>query len=112
LVDALGGAPAIPSDESVADVLAEHASELRPWLRIVVTARPDAGLRHRLREFDRFDLLPDLPENRDDIRSFLQARLASPALAARSSNNNILLARLEEWVAGNFLSARLATNLL
>jgi hypothetical protein len=104
LVDALDEA-----EQELVDVLVEQAPKLPPWLRLVATTRPDAPVLNRVRALDVCELNADRPENRADLRAYIEARLAREPLGERVGA--VPVARqLDELAAGNFLYARLTLD--
>jgi DNA-binding MarR family transcriptional regulator len=93
--DRLSGAPSTPLDleSKVAERPADHAAELRLWLRLLTcTNLIEAGIRRQLRErFDmtlpRFDLMAQLDKARDGERDGMTAGELSRRMMV--SNGNI-----------------------
>ena len=87
------------------DVVAQQAPDLPAWLRIITTTRPEQPILERVREFRPFELNADRPENRRDVRAYIDARL-------RGEAHPEMAVRLNELAAANFLYARMALDAL
>jgi tetratricopeptide (TPR) repeat protein len=101
------------SGETVVDVLVQQASDLPIWLRILATTRPEEPILQRIRTLNVFELMAERAENRADVRSFLEHRLAQPSIKQRLGDDGIdVAAQLEALSEGNFLYARMALDSL
>ena len=69
LIDALDEASAPAGSNAIADLLGSGAGELPPWLRFVVTSRPEAGVRSLLQGFKTLPLQPADPRNAADLQA-------------------------------------------
>ncbi len=56
----------------LATLLAERLGTLPPWVRMVLTARPDPEVRQRLRAFEPMVVSSDDPHNRQDLRAYIE----------------------------------------
>jgi WD40 repeat protein len=111
IVDSLDEAVAQPG-ETVVDLLVAQSADLPAWLCIATTTRPEAPILERVRTLRVFELQADRPENRADVRAYIDARLRTPLLADLVGPTAALGDRLDELGAGNFLCARLAMDAL
>jgi hypothetical protein len=115
IVDSLDAAVGV-AGESVADVLIEHAAGLPGWLRVMMTTRPEPRVLDRLRTMPRLELDAVRPENEEDVRRYVSARLRGEALARRLSQTGAEASSVAEQVSrvseGNFLVARLLLSAL
>lgn len=96
VIDALDEA-ALIDGKTIVHLLAEHADQLPPWLRIVATSRPESKIVSLLRQLNVRTLQADRPENLEDLRSYVRE-----ALATRPDAIDLVIERS----AGNFLVAR------
>ncbi len=114
VVDGLDEAASVDAD-GLPNVLAEATERLPEWLRLIVTSRPEQGLlaRFRLDGVERSHLDAQVPENRADVRSFLEYRLSSLQLPSLGNvEPQQLIERIESAAAGNFLFARMTVDAL
>jgi tetratricopeptide (TPR) repeat protein len=100
--------------ETVLDVLVQQAADLPTWLRLVATTRPEEAILHRIRTLNVFELTAERPENRADIRRYIQRRLGTPLLLERLAGENAgdVAAQLDVLSEGNYLYARMALDAL
>jgi tetratricopeptide (TPR) repeat protein len=99
--------------ETVVDVLVQQAPDLPAWLRILATTRPEEPILQRIRTLNVFELMAERAENRADVRSYLDRRLATPSLKQRlGDESGDAAAQLEALSEGNFLYARMALDAL
>ena len=109
LVDALDEAMLTGRADSIAELLARGLDLLPPWLKVVTTARREPAVMARLTRLKEKELRADLPENRDDLRTYLAGRLAEPVLAARLAGAGVPVEQVADPIAkqaaGNFLYA-------
>ncbi|MBI4613646.1 MAG: TIR domain-containing protein [Planctomycetes bacterium] len=112
LVDALDEALAKREEVgglSIVDVLAGRLERLPGWLRVVATTRKEKEVIGRLRGLRARELDAMDPRNLEDIRRYVEARLAAPNLAGRLAEARVEAApaarAIEEKSAGNFLYA-------
>ena len=105
VVDALDEAVS-REGESIVDLIAAHAASLPPWLRLVATTRPEAGIVARLAVFDPFTLDASSADNLTDVAAFIEARLLEPELAGRLDDPQAAAQTLSALAASNFLYAQ------
>ncbi len=107
LIDALDEALARTKRPTIVDVLSTRLNLLPPWLRIVATTRNEPSVLSQLRSLRAHTLSAQDPRNQDDVRHFIQFRLAEPALREKAQASGKTLGELEEGLlkssAGNFL---------
>jgi len=70
VIDALDEAPNGGRNE-IAEFIAAHWRDVPPWLRLVITSRPDPAVMTRLAAYKPYVLNAESPENIEDLRSFL-----------------------------------------
>src|SRR5262249_45025197 len=75
VVDSLDEA-ATQDGETILDVLVKQVPDLPPWLRVVMTTRPEEPILRRIRDLNVFELAADRRENREDVRAYIARRLA------------------------------------
>ena len=107
IIDALDEALMRPKRPTIVDVLSTRLSLLPPWLCIVATTRSEPSVLSQLRSLGAHTLSAQDPRNQDDVRRFIQHRLAQPTLHAKVQASAKPLRALEESLlhssAGNFL---------
>ena len=79
------------------DVLEKEFSKLPPWLKVLVTSRPEINVEEKLRSLEYLKILPEDQNNEEDIKKYLTDHL--PTL----SEENISC--LTEKCEGSFLFA-------
>jgi WD40 repeat protein len=107
LIDALDEALMRAKRPTIVDVLSTRLSLLPPWVGIVATTRSEPSVLGHLRSLRAHTLDAQDPRNQDDVRRFIQRRLAEPSLLAKAEAGNRPLRALVESLmrssAGNFL---------
>ena len=107
LIDALDEALTRTQRPTIVEVLSARLDRLPSWLRIVATTRSDPSVLRQLGGLSAHTLSAEDPRNRDDVRHFIQRRLAEPALREKAEASINGLLALEEGLlrssAGNFL---------
>jgi WD40 repeat protein/serine/threonine protein kinase/DNA-directed RNA polymerase specialized sigma24 family protein len=107
LIDALDEALTRTQRPTIVDVLSARLDRLPSWLGIVATTRSEASVLRQLGGLSVHTLSAEDPRNRDDVRHFIQHRLAEPALREKAQASRVALPDLEEGLlrssAGNFL---------
>jgi len=74
LIDALDEATHDGRNE-LASFIATEFSKTPSWLRLIITSRPDPEVKHPLQGLDPYVVDADRPENREDIRAYLDREL-------------------------------------
>lgn len=107
IIDALDEALMRAKRPTIVDVLSTRLSLLPSWLRIVATTRSEPSVLNQLRSLRAHTLSAQDPRNRDDVRRFIQHRLAQPSLDDKLRLSSKPRRALEESLlncsAGNFL---------
>ena len=107
LVDALDEALMRPQRPTIVDVLSARLDRLPSWLRIVATTRSEPSVLRQLGGLSARILSAEDPRNRDDVRHFIERRLAEPVLRDKAQASGETLPAIEEGLlkssAGNFL---------
>ena len=100
--------------ETVLEVLVQQASDLPAWLRILATTRPEEPILQRIRTLNVFELMAERPENRTDVRGYIQQRFGTALLQDRvpGEDANDVAAQLDALSEGNYLYARMALDAL
>jgi serine/threonine protein kinase len=115
LIDALDEALTRTKRPTIVDVLSTRLNFLPPLLRIVATTRSEARILSQLRSLRAHTLSAQDPRNQDDVRHFVQCRLAQPVLLGRAQASGRTFRALEEDLlkasAGNFLFVTTALDL-
>jgi hypothetical protein len=101
VVDALDEALPYPP-RSIPELLAA-LDDLPPAVRVLATTRPDPAVLHLFPGTAEIDLIAGAPPDRDDVRTYVRARLGLPAAVDRET----LSERLAQKAEGNFLYAHL-----
>jgi WD40 repeat protein/serine/threonine protein kinase len=114
LIDSLDEALARAQRPTILDVLSTRIDRLPSWLGIVATTRNDPRLLSQLRSLRTQVLTAEDPRNQDDVRRFIQSRLAEPNLcdkAMAGGKRPVAIANdLLKSSAGNFLFASTALD--
>lgn len=100
------------ADETILDVLIEHAADLPPWLRLIATSRPEEEVLKRVRTLSVLELNCERPDNLADIRAYISARLAAGPPSALTGAAHRIGEQLVTLSAGNFLYAKMALDAL
>jgi apoptotic protease-activating factor 1-like protein len=107
LIDALDEALTRTQRPTIIDVLSARLDRLPPWLRIVATTRSEPSVLRQLGGLCAHTLSAEDPRNQDDVRHFIQRRLAEPALRDKAQASRKTLPAIEDSLlkssAGNFL---------
>jgi WD40 repeat protein/serine/threonine protein kinase len=107
LIDALDEALMRPKRPTIVDVLSTRLNLLPSWLCIVATTRSEPSVLGQLRSLRAHTLNAQDPRNQDDVRRFIERRLAEPILLAKAEAGNkplrALIDGLMKSSAGNFL---------
>ena len=107
LIDALDEALMRLQRPTIVDVLSARLDRLPSWLRIVATTRSEPSVLRQLGGLSAHTLSAEDPRNRDDVRHFIQRRLAEPAMRDKAQASGETLSAIEEGLlkssAGNFL---------
>ncbi len=74
LIDALDEV-ALEGQNQLAMFLAQGIVRLPPWMRLIVTSRPDERIRLSLQGYDPIFIAPDSEQNESDIKAFLVTHL-------------------------------------
>ncbi|MEY2396562.1 MAG: hypothetical protein QOF94_2907 [Acidobacteriaceae bacterium] len=100
--------------ETVLEVLVQQASDLPESLRILATTRPEEHILHRIRTLSVFELMAERPENRADVRTYIERRLGSPLLQPKLIGQDVktVANQLDALSDGNYLYARMALDAL
>ncbi len=77
ILDGLDEATQPGGENSLAEIVAAHWGRLPPWLRLMVSSRPEAELVPWLAGTQRIEIRGDDSEQRDDLAAFLRERLAA-----------------------------------
>jgi len=105
-VDALDEALAF-GHRHLARLLAERLDDLPPWLRLVLSTRPEPEILDLFSRFRPHAIDAARAENRADVAAYLARRLAEPVLAERlaaaGAEPAALAARIAAGGSGNFL---------
>ena len=97
--------------ETIVDILADQVEDLPPWLRIVATTRPVAGVLDLMRKLNTFELQAESMDNLMDLAQYIGERLGNLDLERSSGKETDRIASLLENLAeGNFLYARMAID--
>lgn len=113
LIDALDESLlAPPGGTNIVSLLASRLDRFPAWLKVVATTRKEAPVLDRLSGLRAEAIDAQSPENLEDIRLFLFARLSSPNLAERLVANGLTASHVAESLVtrseGNFLYAEQA----
>jgi len=111
VIDSLDESLAQP-DETILDVLVEHAPDLPLWLRLIATSRPEEEVLKRIRTLSVLELKCERPDNLADISAYISARLAFGRIAKRVGTVQGIKEQLETLSAGNFLYAKMVLDAL
>jgi WD40 repeat protein/serine/threonine protein kinase len=107
VIDALDEALERAQRPTIVDVLSTRFDRLPSWIGIVATTRRDPSLLSQLRSLCVHVLDVEDPRNQEDVRHFIQDRLAEPELRdkAQGSGRSVteLATTLLRSSAGNFL---------
>jgi WD40 repeat protein len=107
LIDALDEALVRARRPTIVDVLATRLERLPPWLRLVATTRDDPAVLRQLRGLQAKEISPQDERNQEDIRQFLQRRLAETPLhdkaSVSSKTDEAIIKQLLKASEGNFL---------
>ena len=93
--------------ETVLDVLVKHVPDLPSWLRVITTTRPEAPILNRIKKLKVFTLMAQSTKNTEDIREYVQKRLAFERPGTCSAET---IRKVETLADGNFLYARLVLD--
>jgi hypothetical protein len=104
LVDALDEALTYSGGTNVVHLLAK-LTDLPTKVRILATTRPDPRVLKCFREVKPFDLIVDAPSDADDIRLYVDERLALSTPAIDYEKRDLLAKRISEAAKGIFLYA-------
>ena len=108
IIDALDEA-ALRDGETIIDLIVAHAEALPPWLRLVMTSRPEDAATSSLQAIGLFEIDAARPENVEDVGAYIAARL-DEVVRLSPPERERLAAVLCEKSAGNFLYAKLAAD--
>jgi WD40 repeat protein len=81
------------------DVLAKEFSKLPPWLKVLVTSRPEINVKKKLCSLEYINIAPNDKNNTEDIKEYLTSHL--PILSKWKEN----ISCLTETCEGSFLFA-------
>ena len=113
LIDALDEALLVgDADGNIVTLLAPRLERLPGWIRVVVTTRKEWTVLDRLGSVRAATIDAQAADNLADLGMFIEARLASPALAERLAASRVPVAevqrQLREAGDGNFLYVKMA----
>lgn len=99
------------TEHAFIDLLAESAERLPPWLRIIVTSRPDRRIvsRFALDGIIQKHIDASGADNLDDVKQYIQARLQTVINDDQLSDH---IDKLADLASGNFLFARMTLDAL
>jgi ATP/maltotriose-dependent transcriptional regulator MalT len=107
LIDSLDEALTRVHRPTILDVLSTRIDRFPSWLGIVATTRNDPSLLSQLRGLCAHVLSAEDPRNQDDVRRFIQSRLAEPILRHKAKAGGKTAAAIANDLlkssAGNFL---------
>jgi tetratricopeptide (TPR) repeat protein len=85
----------------LAEFIAKEFRRTPPWLRLLITSRPDPEVMNPLQELNPYALDTSSPENLEDIRGYLYRHLASSAHSDKELRK--LVEKMIEKSGGTFL---------
>jgi WD40 repeat protein len=101
LIDSLDEALTRIRRPTIVDVISTRLDRLPPWLRIIATTRSDPSVLGQLRSLRAHILSAQDPRNQDDVRRFIQSRLAEPMLRGKAKASG----KIPEAVANDLLKS-------
>jgi WD40 repeat protein/serine/threonine protein kinase len=101
LIDSLDEALTRIRRPTIVDVISTRLDRLPPWLRIIATTRSDPSVLGQLRSLRAQILSAQDPRNQDDVRRFIQSRLAEPILHAKAKVSG----KIPEAIANDLLNS-------
>jgi WD40 repeat protein/serine/threonine protein kinase len=101
LIDSLDEALTRIRRPTIVDVISTRLDRLPPWLRIIATTRNDPNVLGQLRSLPSHILSAQDPRNQDDVRRFIQSRLAEPVLHQKAKASR----KVPEAVANDLLKS-------
>ncbi len=112
LVDALDEAE-LTEGETIVDVIRSQAKSLPPWLRLVMTSRPEPSVMSKLSGLGTHEIRAEGNANQKDLRDFVESRIATLTTDVAEANwGSFATDRICELAQGNFLYARLVLDAL
>ncbi len=109
IVDALDEAAAVAdgtAEMSIPQLLSQALGDFPPWLKLVVTTRRDDRIVPRFQQAERCLLGASLAAQREDLRQYVEDRMADLLLGARlgadEAGHRRTVATIAERSAGNF----------
>jgi hypothetical protein len=113
LLDSLDEAMTFNDRENLVTLLA-HIDDLPPWIRLILTSRPDGRVLAEFEQLKPFRLEALAEQNLSDIRRYIEQRVYQPTLQARLEGATILpqtlIHKVVELANGNFLYTKVLLN--
>ncbi|MFM7276056.1 MAG: NACHT domain-containing protein, partial [Gammaproteobacteria bacterium] len=79
----------------IAAMIRDHWSKTPPWLRLLITSRPEVEVRTALRSFDPWEFDAKRAENTADLREYLERELRASGFAPTAAQIDTVIARSE-----------------